>query len=107
MVGNPVESGGKLRAGVQPDVLGGDDEHLPGLRRNVVCRLPDDAALHEGGIASLRRFDLVRRHTLFYHAIANVEFPGTPAMLAVDRPGAPRKPRDAFGAVHSETRQAL
>ncbi len=68
VVGNPRQPRGKSRARVKPDVLGGDDEYLPRLRRNVACGLPDHAALHDGGIASLRRFDLESGHNHFYHA---------------------------------------
>src|ERR1019366_7843314 len=83
VVRNPRQSGRKLRAGVKPDVLGGDHEYLPGLRRNVVRGPPDHAALHDGGIASLRRFDLVSGHTPFYHAALKRRVRWPPAMLAV------------------------
>ena len=64
------EAGGKLRPCVAPDILGGDDEDLPGLGRNVLRGPPDHAALHDGGIAALRRYDLVSWHTPFYHAVS-------------------------------------
>src|ERR1019366_5046445 len=41
---------------------------------NVGCGLPDDSALHDGGIASLRRFDLESGHESFYHGQLLVEF---------------------------------
>ncbi len=68
IVGDARQSGRKLRAGMTPDVFSGHDEYFSGLWRNVLRGLPDYAAFYNGGIAPLRRFDLVIGHTPFYHA---------------------------------------
>ena len=50
---------------VPPHVFGGDHEQLAGLGGDVLRQVPDDAALHDGGIAALGRFDAKRGHTQF------------------------------------------
>ena len=50
------------------DIGSSDDEDLTGLGRDVLGGLPDDASLYDGGIAPLRRYDLVSGHIHFYHA---------------------------------------
>ena len=90
VVRNSREAGGELRAGVTPDILGGDDEDFPGLGRNVLRGPPDHAALHDGGIAALRRYDLVSWHTPFYHAISGIELGGDVGMAVLARNGGGR-----------------
>ena len=52
------------RAGVPPDIFGGDDEEFA-LRRKEFGNALHDTALDHGGIRPLRRVDLVRGHTPF------------------------------------------
>ncbi len=78
---------------VPPHVLGGDHEQLAGLGGDVLRQVPDDAALHHGGIAALRRFDAKRGHTQFvpwekgtdaFSAAENASVPfSTAAIIAV------------------------
>ena len=94
IVRNSSQSGRELHARVTPDVLGGNDEYLPGLGWNVVGGPPDHTPLHDGGIASLRCIDLVSWHTLFYHAALQIFTSCKPRAIrrGVGAPGAETQP---------------